>query len=105
MNIKLSQNIIDLVREKELAGIEINTRISGCCCGQVESTNTRLIPGSRLDTLRKRGYNEYDVDGIKVMVAGNIATGDEIEVRMYNFIGLKSFKVSGIKPSCMSCRT
>ena len=105
MEIRVSQNIKDYVRDNGLAGIMINTYVSGCCCGAVEATSTKFISESKIPGLLSKGYKEYDVGGIKVMMAGNVVTEDIVDIRMNRFLGMKNIRVGGIKLVCgRTCR-
>lgn len=108
MNVTLSENIIEHANKKGYAGLEIGIKVTGCCCGSFFTTNTHFISSDRIETLRKRGFNELDADGFKVMVDGAIPITGDVKVEMGKPLGVKTFQFEGLdimSVTSRSCRT
>ena len=105
MKATLSPNIVEHANKKGLAGLEIRLRVTGSCCGSTVTTNTRFISADRVEKLRERGFQEFDADGLKVMIDSSILVTDDISIEMAKPFGVKTFSIQGISLPGLTCRS
>ena len=105
MNATLSENIIEYANKKGRAGLEIGIKVTGCCCGSFFTTYTHFISSGRIEALRKRGFNELDADGLKVMIDGAIPITGDVKVEMVKPLGVKTFQFEGLDVMSVTSRS
>ena len=104
MNVTLSKNIVEYANKKGRAGLQIKLLVTGCCCGSAVTHDTRFITSDRLEKLRERGFREFDVDGLKVMIDPAIHIKDDVQIEMARPLGVRTFSVVGIELPGDRCR-
>ena len=105
MKFILSPNIVEHVKKKDLAGLEIGLRVGGCCCGAVVNTYTRFISHGRADRLSRRdNYVEYEAEGLRILISDGVTILGDVRIDLFRPLGLKVFQTRGLLASGIACR-